>query len=140
MSNKTQVLPEGQYELADDVVNPSADRRYKRQVEAMPVWLTGMKFDVQVNTFDHNEVHVKYNTVRAVGFYGQVSSHNDGFAALVAKLTPVNRSVESLAHAADKNYVGAEDLFKTLVASYDWDLDQLEDLVNTTTERVREED
>ena len=137
---KHNVLAEGQYVLTDDVVNPNSDRRYKRQIEFMPVWLTGMKFDVRINTFDHGETHVEYNSVSATGFYGYVHSSNEGFNALVAKLVPVDRTVESVGYRAEKNYIGAKGLLVTLAEVHGWDLDKLDALVDSAIQLDEEEE
>jgi len=137
---KHKVLAEGQYVLTDDVVNPNADRRYKRQIEFMTVWLTGMKFDVRINTFDHGETHVEYNSISATDFYGYVHAHNEGFIALVAKLAPVDRTVESLGHKAEKNYISTTGVLVTLAEVYGWDLDRLAALVDSAIQLDEEKE
>lgn len=133
-------LPEGQYVLTQDVENPSADRRHKRSLEYMVTWTAGMKFDVRVHTFDYEAVSVEYNVIQSADKYGQISTSHDGFDALIAALTPVDRTTASLAHRAEKGYTGVQDFFDTLVDGHGWTLDQIEDLVKTTIQRVDEEE
>lgn len=130
-----KVLPKGQYVLTQDVTNPLADRRHKRSVEFMVTWTAGMKFDVQVNTFNYEHTKIDYNIITGTGWYGQLGSNNDGFDALVAALVPVDLSTDSLAHRMEKEYVSNETILETLAEVHGWDMDKVEDFVATLVAR-----
>lgn len=135
---KFRPLAEGQYVLACDVQNPAADRRHKRSVEFAVTWEAGDKFDVGVHSWDYDETHVEYNIIKPVNAYGSISHSHDGFQALVAALIPAERTTATLAHKASEAYANRTDLFDILVKNYDWDLDQIEDLVNQAIELSEE--
>jgi hypothetical protein len=134
-STKFRPLDEGQYVLARDVKNPSADRRHKRSVEFAVTWEAGTKFDVAVHSWDFEDKHVEYNTIKPVNSYGSISHSHDGFQALVDALVPAERTVETLAHKASEAYASKIDLFEILVDKNGWTLDQIEDLVDQAIER-----
>ena len=134
-------LDEGQYVLARDVQNPAADRRHKRSVEYAVTWEAGTKFDVVVHTWDHDGASpIEYNVIKPVTGYGSIGTSHDGFQALAAALVPAERTVETLAHKASEAYATRTDLFEILVKNYDWDLDQIEDLVNQAIEWSEEKE
>jgi hypothetical protein len=142
MSN-TNIRPlnEGQYVLARDVQNPSADRRHKRAIEYAVIWEAGTKFDVIVHTWDHDGASpIEYNVIKPVNAFGSIGTSHDGFQALAAALVPAERTVETLAHKASEAYATRTDLFEILVSRYDWDLNQIEDLVDQAIKWSEEKD
>ena len=44
----------GIYQLAEDVENPHADRRYKRQVNKAPLWKKGTRFVARLETYERD--------------------------------------------------------------------------------------
>lgn len=137
---KYKPLAEGQYVLARDVQNPSADRRYKRSLEFAVTWKAGTKFDVNVCKWDHNDTHVEYNVIRPKQGYGSISHSHDGFQALADALVPAERTAETLAHKASEAYASQTDLFETLVDKHGWTLDQIETLVDQAIELSAKKD
>ena len=98
-------------------------------------WEAGTKFDVVVHTWDHDgATKIEYNVIKPVNAYGSIGTSHDGFQALAAALVPAERTTATLAHKASEAYADRTDLFDILVKNYDWDLDQVEDLVNQAIE------
>ena len=138
-STEIRPLDEGQYVLARDVQNPSADRRHKRSVEYAVTWEAGTKFDVVVHTWDHDgDNKIEYNVIKPTNSYGSIGTSHDGFQALAAALVPAKRTVATLAHKASEAYASRVDLFETLVEKHGWTLDQIEGLVDQAIELSEE--
>lgn len=133
MSEKLN-LASGLYVLSEDVDNPQADRRYKRQIDRIPVWKKGTRFFVH----DGNDQIVP--RIDSPSLYGNLCCHTHNaevWKALAEKLVPAQRTIGNMMRIAKEDYLAdGWDILAIMVDQGKLTLDEIEEAAKAYNEMV----
>jgi hypothetical protein len=145
--NFSELKPDAIYRLTEDVKNPHADRRYKRQPNMVPVWKEGTRFLAREEVFENTHEEVKIRVVwyrlefvdhRFGSMYAipahesprDDSDHSHQAAAIMAVLEPTEEDFDALTSRLQLDDYALTNLLRRLCATGAVTHKQIEDEAN----------
>lgn len=135
------------YRLTEDVKNPHADRRHKRQPNKIPVWKKGTRFIAREEVFEntHKEVKIRvvwyrlefvdhqFGSLYAINAHSSPrgdSEHGHQAAAIVSALEPTEEDFDALVSRLRLDDYAIKNLLKRMCATGAVTHKQVEDEAN----------